>query len=114
MCTRIDTDVLLAYLFAVDAKCDSQYSFAMIREYLRFLSDRFPTYITTDLSKDKICECVANHPKLYTLCEKDGELFIAAGELIPNIDYFATIYPDDTKNYIKRLTTVFVKKQIQI
>lgn len=61
-CNRINTDVLLANLFAVSPR---RYTETDIRSYLDFLTECFPTYVTSDYSPQRIRECVAQYPELY-------------------------------------------------
>ena len=111
-CNRINTDVLLANLFALTDDYPVEYAFDYLKVYLRFLSERFPTYLTTNLSEQMVRECVARYPDLYQIFERGDELVVAAGELIPNLDYFNAVYPSSVSDYIKELTQSFVQMHI--
>jgi len=105
-CNRINTDVLLANLFAVSHRTHTD---TEIRNYLDFLTDCFPTYITSDYSPQRIRECTVQYPKLYSMKEEDGTIEVMPGERRPNLSYFNAIYPDNISSYIIRSTESFLQ-----
>ncbi|MCI9330807.1 MAG: hypothetical protein HFG05_01350 [Oscillibacter sp.] len=104
-CNRINTDVLLANLFAVSPR---RYTETDIRSYLDFLTECFPTYVTSDYSPQRIRECVAQYPELYHATEQDGIMAVSPGELTPKLSYFNDIYPESISSYITRSTESFL------
>lgn len=107
-CNRINTDVLLANLFAVSPhRCT--YTAEVIGKYLGFLTDCFPTYVTSDYSPQRIQECVVQYPELYTMSERDGVMAVIPGKIRPKLSYFNAIYPDSISSYITRSTKSFLE-----
>lgn len=106
-CNRINTDVLLANLFAASPRTRT-YTEKDIGSYLDFLTDCFPTYVTSDYSPQRIQECAVQYPELYSMSEKDGVVEITPGKIRPKLSYFNAIYPDSISSYITRSTKSFL------
>ncbi len=104
-CNKINTDVLLANLFAVSPR---KYTEEDIGSYLKFLVDRFPTYVTSDYSPQRIQECAVQYPELYSMAEQDGVMEVLPGEVRPKLSYFNAIYPESVSSYIARSTESFL------
>lgn len=104
-CSRINTDVLLANLFAASPRT---YTEKDIGSYLDFLVDSFPTYVTSDYSPQRIQECAVQYPELYSMAERDGVMEIIPGKIRPKLSFFNAIYPDNISSYITRSTTMFL------
>lgn len=112
-CNRIDTDALMANLFAVS--CESEdthpegFSFTVLRKYLDFLSERFPVYVASDFSRQAIDECVAEYPDLYQLAEVEGEeLIVKSGNLCPNLEYFNASFSENISTFINNMTKMYL------
>ena len=112
-CNRMDTDVLLANLFAANQPENEQFQVSMdyLMDYLQFLSRMFSEYLATDLCEQKVEECVAKYPQLYRRSEANGTLSISSGEQQPNIEYFNAVYSGSISNYIQRITNVYLRRQ---
>ena len=104
-CSRINTDVLLANLFAVSPRT---YTEEDIGSYLDFLVDCFPTYVTSDYSPQRIQECAVQYPELYSTAERDGVTEVIPGKIRPRLSYFNAIYPNSISSYITRSTKSFL------
>lgn len=106
---RINTEDILANLFS---SCKYPVSFTMkeIEKYFRFLSERIPTYVTTDLSEHSVICCIINYPELYQwFRNEDNEIVVRSGKYYPNIDYFLAKYPKGIDYYLQCLTEEFGK-----
>ncbi len=107
-CCRINTEVLMANLFAESAK-SATYTVDNLKCYLQFLSKGIPTYLSTNFSKKAVCDCVERYPKLYQISNKeDGTIIIRSGSEFPNLEYFNAAYPTNMSEYIKKVTSVYV------
>lgn len=109
-CNKINTDVLLANLFAASPR---KYTAEDIRNYLEFLADRFPTYVTSDYSLQRIQKCAVQYPELYSMAEQDGAVEVLPGEVRPKLSYFNAIYPESVSSYIARSTESFLSTMPQ-
>ena len=109
-CYRINTEVLLANLFARSKKYPISYSVSNVNGYLRFLSERFPTYLTTNLSEQAIRDCISQYPELYQLSnDKKGETVVESGGFRPNLDYFTAVYSQGVCYYIENITYEYLE-----
>lgn len=115
-CNRINTDTLMANLFATSYKIYNSpskivYSIEQLREYLQFLSDQFPVYVASNFSKEAVNECVHKYPLYYQLAEReDGEVIVRSGKEHPNLDYFNAIFSESISTYIDRITNMYVRE----
>ena len=112
-CNRIDTDALMANLFAVSRESvepyPEEFSFTALRKYLDFLSERFPVYVTSDFSRQAIDECVAEYPDLYQRAESEGgELIVKSGSLCPNLEYFNASFSESISTFINNMTKIYL------
>lgn len=109
-CYRINTEVLLANLFARSKEYPISYSVRNVNGYLRFLSERFPTYLVTNLSEQAICDCVLQYPELYQLSkDMDGNIVVKSGGFRPNLKYFNAVYSKGVCNYIENTTYAYLE-----
>lgn len=112
-CNRINTDALMANLFA--ASCASEdhvpgeFSLTSLGEYLDFLSERFPVYVASDFSRQAVDECIAEYPDLYQRIEGEGgELVVRSGRLCPNLAYFNATFSENISAYIHNMTKLYL------
>lgn len=116
-CNRIDTDVLLANLFASASKeivhCQKIiYSINQIREYLFFLQNSFPVYVVSNFSEESVEICAIKYPLYYQLSGCKGkDLVVCSGGKVPNIDFFNSVFSPSISNYIKRITKIFLNSK---
>ena len=112
-CNRINTDALMANLFAVSRESEDsppeEFSFTVLSEYLDFLSERFPVYVASDFSRQAIDECVAEYPDLYQRIENEGgELIVKSGSLCPNLEYFNASFSESISAFINNMTKIYL------
>lgn len=114
-CNRINTDALLANLFAVqDGEPWEERNFSMefLKNYVEFLSKMFPEYLATDFCEQAVRECVAKYPTLYQIAEADDDDFtVQASEKRPNLKYFNAAYSASISKYIEQITNAYLKGQ---
>ena len=60
-CFRFNTELLLANLFE-HSNYPVKYSYEEVHDYFRFMTDKFPTYLSTDLSEQALYDCAAEYP----------------------------------------------------
>ncbi len=107
-CCRIDTEVLMANLFAKSADT-AAYTVDNLKCYVQFLAKEIPTYLSTNFSKTAVCNCVERYPNLYQMSSmEDGTIVIRSGNEFPNLEYFNAAYPSNMSEYIKKVTSVYV------
>jgi len=112
-CNRVNTDVLMANLFAAMGNSDSaprEVSVDTLRKYFRFLSERFPVYVASDFSEQAVEDCIEEHPELYQKIKgEDGQTVIrASGRKCPNLEFFNAPFSPDISTHIKRMTKLFL------
>lgn len=108
-CCRVDTSVLLANLFA-KLKRETEISEKTVQNYLDYLTEVIPTYVSSDFSRHALLCCVEEYPELYKIRESSEETLISAGELRPNLEFFNSKYSEPVARFIERLADSFVKK----
>ncbi len=107
-CCRINTEVLMANLFAKSAK-SATYTLDNLRGYLKFLSKGIPIYLSTNFSNKAVWDCVESYPDLYQISNnEDGTIVIRSGNKLPNLEFFNAAYPANMSEYIKEVTSVYV------
>lgn len=107
-CLRINTDVILSQLFALSSY---PISFTMedIKKFFRVLSERFPIYLTTNLSEYAVVMCTKLYPELYNLSYNENKVIIVrSGKNYPNLDFFMESYTQGVRNYMKIITKEFL------
>ena len=107
-CLRVDTDVILAQLFAA-SKYPVSYTMEDIKKYFNFLSQKFPVYLTTNLCEDLVVSCTEEYPELYVLSNNGKEIVVKSGNFYPNLDYFMTMFQEGNKNYMKIVTESYLE-----
>jgi len=118
-CSRINTDVLLANLFAASGDFAGtrpvEFSVASVREYFSFLSERFPVYVTSDFSLQAVNDCVEEYPELYQKCkDENGQTVIrSSGCKHPNLEFFNAPFSKDISTHISRMTKLFLSTALQ-
>lgn len=105
-CTRINTEALLANLFAQTA--DQNYSLSDLQDYFTFLTEHFPLYVASDFSERAVRECVEKYPMLYQGREQDGDFIVCPGEQIPNLSFFNRALPNAVSEYLGGTTSSFL------
>lgn len=114
-CYRINTEVLLANLFAGSSEYPISYTVNNLNEYLRFLYERFPTYLATNFSEQAVYDCTVQYPELYLLStNKEGVMVVKSGGFRPNLDYFNSPYSTGVRNFIKGITNAYLKENQQV
>lgn len=107
-CYHINTEVLLAYLFGVSKAVD-KLTIDEIHAYLRFISERIPTYVCSNLSEYALYTCKEMYPELYTVYRnKEGKVVIKVNEYRPNLSYFNSVYSFGMCNYLEGLTKEYL------
>lgn len=108
-CCRINTEVLLANLFAKSEK-SATYTLDNLKDYLKFLAKGMPIYLSTNFSKKEVLDCVEIYSDLYRISKKEGEtIIIHSGNEFPNLEFFNAAYPASMSEYIKKVTSAYVK-----
>lgn len=108
-CSRINTEILLANLFAKSS--DRQYSLSDLQGYLNFLTEHFPVYVASDFSEQAVRECAARYQMLYQVEEQENELVVYPGELTPNLAYFNWVFPEGVVRFLEETTDSFLEQQ---
>lgn len=107
-CCRVNTNILMANLFAKYDK-PTGLSYNQIERFYNYMFENFYVYMPSDFCLEKIKECVREYTQLYTI-NKDGEsIIVKRGELKPNLEYFNSIYSEANSKYIERLTSSFIE-----
>ncbi len=110
MCNQINTDVMLANLFAQNSTYPSAYSFGQIDDYFSFLVASWPCYLVSDFSKVAIRRCAQQHPELYQLCKMpNGDSGLQSGRLVPSLKFWNALYPKDVAKYIEEISKYYVE-----
>ena len=106
MCNiRVNTDVLLANLFAVQNK---SISMTALTKYLDFISNMTPYYVATDFDEAEVRRVVERYPTLYFIVDdEDGNLRVYPGDRKPNLKYFNSMYSTAWANYLGEITKSF-------
>lgn len=109
-CCRINTEQILANFFA-KFNSDREVSIAELGNYLDYLSERFPVYVTSDFSSSNVHWCTTRYPGIYTLCEHDDGTFgIKKTEgMIPNLKLFNDCFSEAYASFIERTTEGYFK-----
>lgn len=108
-CCRIDTDVLMANLFAESADNDVRYTMENMGDYLNFLSQKIPIYLSTNFSEETVFKCAQRFPKLYKFSkDENGTIIVESGNSRPNLEYFNASYSANVSDYIKKITRVYI------
>lgn len=108
-CCRINTDILLANLFAKKTNKNGV-TIQTIVSYLNFLVEHFPVYVASDLCEESVFACTKRYKDLYYSTGSGDSLTIFNGNLAPNLKYFNSIYNEDIADYIERMTESFIKQ----
>lgn len=108
-CCRINTDVLLANLFAKKTNRNGV-TIQILVSYLNFLAEHFPVYVTSDLCEERVSACTKRYKDLYYSTGSGDSLTIFSRDLTPNLKYFNSIYNKVVADYIERMTESFVKQ----
>lgn len=106
-CCEVNTDVLLANLFAKKKNGDGV-TLNVLKDYLNFLSQWIPIYVTSNLCKEEIIICAEHYKELYELRDENGEIKIFPGKTSPKLSYFNNCYNKSIGEYIERLTDLFL------
>ena len=107
-CYRINTEVLLANLF-VNSEYPVDYTYDDVHNYFRYMAEKFPTYLCTDLSEQALYDCGAEYPDIYTVYRsKDGKVTVRSKEYKPNLDYFNVSYSYGLRNYMEYVTKEYL------
>lgn len=107
-CLRVNTDVLLANIFSIH---HHPLYVKDIQEYLNYLSEMFPTYISSDFCIEKIQATIKQYPELYKISEDDnGDKIISPNTLKPNLKFFNQVYSDVVSSYLERATKSYFEK----
>ncbi len=113
-CNKINTDVLMANLFATSGEIaghdPQEFSVASLKEYFAFLSANFPVYVASDFSTQAVYECVEKYPELYKMCkDESGQTVIRlSSDKIPNLKFFNAPFSKDISTHICRMTKLFL------
>lgn len=105
-CIRINTDVILANIFALQR---TSVTIDDLTAYVEFLSKMSPTYVSTDFAESSVKYSVEKYPTLYSIEEKqDGDFVVLAGEKRPNLQFFNSLYSDSWASYLQRITKAYL------
>ncbi len=116
-CNRINTDALMANLFAASDEdtglAPLEFSVASLREYFVFLSERFPVYVASDFSPQAVDDCVEAYPELYQMCQNEGGQTVIrlSGRKRPNLKFFNAPFSKDISTHISRMTKLFLNTE---
>lgn len=105
-CTRINTEDLLANLFAKTET--SEYSLSTLQGYFTFLTEHFPLYVASDFSEQAVRKCAEKYPMLYQIRDQEGDLVVCSGEQTPNLAFFNRALPSAVSEYLGRTTSSFL------
>ncbi len=110
-CNRIDTDTVLANLFAVTDGGTRGYTLEQIESYFSFLVESWPCYVSTDFSKQEIYACVRRYPELYRVSgESEEEKHVQPGTLRPSLTFFNAGFSEGADKYLKAISMAYMTK----
>lgn len=105
-CNRINTDVILANIFALQR---TSVTMDDLTAYVNFLSQMFSTYMATDFDEASVRHIVSMYPILYSIKEQqDGGFAVLAGKKRPNLKFFNSMYPDNWASYLQQVTEAYL------
>lgn len=108
-CDRINTDTLLANLFASGSR--NYYTFEELAEYYEYLLSFSAMYVASDFCEDSVRQCTNRYPTLFRMYEDVGQVpVVYTGTARPNLQFFNAAYSLDMQDYIRRVTDFYVSK----
>lgn len=108
-CFRFNTELLLANLFE-HSNYPVKYSYEEVHDYFRFMTDKFPTYLSTDLSEQALYDCAAEYPEVYAAYKDEDRVMIESKDFKPNLKYFNSCYPVGVSHYLGVVTDEYLSK----
>lgn len=113
-CYRFNTETLMANLFAKLPGHPARCPMDGIYRYFRYLSEKSPTYLTTDLSEQAVLDCAARYPELYRVTRGGaGTITVVSNMYRPNLEYFNQCYQAGLRWYLEYITDSFLAAQEQ-
>lgn len=111
-CDRINTDTLLANLFASGRR--NYYTFEELSEYYNCLLSSSAMYLASDFCEDSVRQCADRYPTLFRAYEDAGHtLVVYSGSARPNLQFFNAAYSVDMRDYIQRITEFYVSRLLK-
>ncbi len=108
-CNRIDTDAILANLFAVPDGGIHGYTLEQIESYFSFVVESWPCYVSTDFSRREVYACIQRYPELYCVSRKPGERErVRRGKLRPSLTFFNAAFSESAAKYLADISEVYV------
>lgn len=111
-CDRINTDTLLANLFASGRR--NYYTFGELAKYYECLLSFSAMYVASDFCENSVRQCTNRYPTLFRMYEDVGQApVVYAGTARPNLQFFNAAYSVDMQDYIRRVTDFYVSKLLE-
>lgn len=108
-CDRINTDTLLANLFASGRR--NYYTFEELSGYYDCLLSSSAMYLASDFCEASVRQCADRYPTLFRAYEDAGQaLVVYSGTARPNLQFFNAAYSADMGDYIQRITNFYVSR----
>lgn len=104
-CCRMSTVALMANLFAKLPE-GRPASTAYFQDYLDYLTQVFPVYLTSDFCESAVLDCVEQFQELYH-AQREPCLIVHCYRR-PNLEYFNDCFHSDIAAFIERTTERFV------
>ena len=110
---EINTDTLLALLMANQPKKLRKILISEegLADYLKFVQDCNPMYVSSDFSKEAIFRCVRKYPKLFatvSYTDERGRPHLAITNPTnsrPKMSYFLRNYDESDSKYLNKITS---------
>lgn len=102
MCCVINTDTLLANLFAKGVQVVSIFDLVKL---LKYIGEGIHTEVVSDLSRTSVLRCASLYPNMVQ--SKDGTV-ATVGSRVPDPEYFMDRYSKPTAKHIDQLTDAFL------
>lgn len=102
MCCVINTDTLLANLFAKGVQVVSIFD---LEKLLKYIGEGIHTEVVSDLSQTSVLRCASLFPNMVQ--SKDGAT-ATVGSKVPDPEYFMNRYSKPTAKHIDQLTDAFL------
>lgn len=103
---RINTDVLLANLFASGRR--KYYTLGELSEYLEFLRSCSGMYLGSDFCDESVRLCADRYPTLFYYEDVEGAPVVHSRTAQPNLQFFNAPYSADMRDFIQRVTNYYV------
>ena len=118
---EINTDTLLALLMANQPKRSKNILISEegLADYLKFVQDCNPMYVSSDLSRESIMAAAKKYPKVFatvSYTDVHGKFHVAVTNPTrsrPKIDYFLRNYDASDSEYLNKITSYWMHTNLR-